>query len=103
MSWELNHDPNIETKEKVEVKKPSQFQVIMHNDDYTTMDFVVQVLVSVFKKSITDATNVMLDVHQKGAGVCGTYTKEIAETKVALVHSMAKNAGFPLRCSLQKV
>jgi len=80
----------------VEFKKPNMYKVILLNDDYTTMDFVVEVLITVFHKSATDATQIMLDVHQKGKGVVGTYTYDIASTKIAQVEQMASERGFPL-------
>lgn len=73
----------------------------MHNDDYSTMEFVVVVLENVFHKSNVEATNIMLTIHTKGQAVCGNYPFEIAETKVEATHRMAKKAGYPLRCSIQ--
>ncbi|MDK2955736.1 MAG: ATP-dependent Clp protease adaptor protein ClpS [Desulfovibrionales bacterium] len=86
-----------------ELKEPRRFRVILHNDDYTTMEFVVQVLMLVFKKSEEEATQIMLQVHNNGMGVCGVYTAEVAETKVSMVARLARNAGFPLRCSMEEV
>jgi len=86
---------------KDEVKPPKMYRVLMHNDDYTTMEFVVAVLVSVFKKTSEEAVEIMLNVHQRGAGVCGVYTANIAETKIETVHGRAKDYGFPLRCSME--
>jgi len=80
---------------------PPRFVVIMHNDDYTTMEFVIMVLEDVFHKSNTEATSIMLTIHNKGKAACGSYPFEIAETKVESVHRMAKQAGHPLRCSIQ--
>lgn len=80
----------------VEFKKPKLYKVILLNDDYTTMEFVVEVLVTVFHKSATDATQIMLDVHQKGKGIVGTYTYDIASTKIAQVEQMASERDFPL-------
>jgi len=74
----------------------------MHNDDYTTMEFVVQMLETVFHKSSADANRIMLNVHVKGVGECGLYPFEIAETKVAMVHGSARKEGFPLKCSLEE-
>lgn len=85
-----------------EAREPQRFKVLLHNDDYTTMDFVVEVLVRVFRKSETEATIIMLAVHNEGVGVCGVYTHEVAETKVETVRAMAKQAGYPLRCSMEK-
>ena len=89
------------TKPKEEVKRPPMYKVLLHNDDYTTMEFVVQILKSVFKKSTPEAVRIMLNVHRKGIGVCGAYTAKIAETKVNEVHKRARESGFPLRCSME--
>lgn len=86
-----------------QVKEPARFKVILHNDDYTSMDFVVRVLRQVFKKAEEEATQIMLTIHRKGHGVCGVYTAEIAETKQAMVTHMARKEGFPLKCSLEEV
>ncbi len=85
------------------VKEPAMFKVLLLNDDYTTMEFVVEVLMQIFAKTLEAATEIMLNVHQKGIGVCGVYPLEIAETKVEAVHSLAKERGFPLRCTLEEV
>lgn len=84
-----------------EVQEPRKYKVLLHNDDYTTMDFVVEVLMRVFRKSETEATIIMLQIHNEGYGVCGLYTAEVAETKVDMVHRLAKSAGFPLRCTME--
>lgn len=84
------------------LEEPPMYRVLLHNDDYTTMDFVVEVLVSVFNKTMEQATEIMLNVHREGVGMCGVYTYEIAETKVSIVHSLAKESEFPLRCSMEK-
>jgi ATP-dependent Clp protease adaptor protein ClpS len=86
-----------------ETREPGRYKVLLHNDDYTTMDFVVHVLKSVFKKSEPEAMRIMLAVHKQGLGLCGIFTAEVAETKVDTVHTMAKAAGFPLRASLEEV
>lgn len=80
--------------------QPPLFRVVMHNDDYTTMEFVVEALMSVFHKGPTEANRIMLHIHFRGEGVCGVFPFEVAETKVARVHAMARSRGFPLRCSL---
>lgn len=85
-----------------EVREPRKFRVLLHNDDYTTMEFVIEILISVFGKSPDQAMAIMLSVHEKGLGSCGVYTEEIAETKVAQVHDRARKAGFPLRCSMEE-
>jgi ATP-dependent Clp protease adaptor protein ClpS len=91
-------------KEKVNTKiqKPKLYKVIMHNDDYTTMEFVVEVLVGIFNKCASEATKVMLDVHKKGAGVAGIYPYDIAMTKVNQAHIEAREKGFPLKLSLKE-
>ena len=78
------------------------YRVLLHNDDYTTMAFVVEILVHIFHKTIEDATRIMLNVHENGIGVCGVYTFEVAETKVETVHGLAREHGFPLKCSMEK-
>ncbi len=81
--------------------EPRLYKVILHNDNYTTMEFVVQVLETVFLKSPAEAFRVMMQVHVQGQGLCGFYPYDIAETKVATVHEMARERGFPLRASLE--
>ena len=85
-----------------QVKEPPLFRVLLHNDNYTTMEFVVEVLESVFAMPHEQALRIMLSVHQQGHGVCGTYPYEIAETKVATVHALAREQGFPLRASFEE-
>jgi ATP-dependent Clp protease adaptor protein ClpS len=85
------------------IDHPRRFKVLLHNDHYTTMEFVVHVLMTVFGKSETEATNVMLMVHKEGMGVCGVYTAEIAEAKVVLVRHLAREHGFPLKCTMEEV
>lgn len=88
-----------ETKEKV--KRPPMFRVLMHNDDYTTMEFVVEALCTIYNKPIEEAVRIMLSIHHKGVGMCGVYTHEIAETKIAETHDRARNSGYPLMCSME--
>ncbi|MBI4558656.1 MAG: ATP-dependent Clp protease adapter ClpS [Candidatus Hydrogenedentes bacterium] len=88
-------------KTELELRPPSLYKVLMHNDHYTTMDFVVSVVQRVFHKPIEQAVRIMLSVHQNGIGQCGVYTSEIAETKVATVHCLARKQGYPLRCSME--
>lgn len=87
----------------VETRKPSLYQVILLNDDYTPMEFVVEILQRFFRKSHDDAIQIMLHVHQNGVGVCGVYTYEIAETKVVQVVACARENEHPLQCTLEKV
>jgi ATP-dependent Clp protease adaptor protein ClpS len=93
----------VETDNKTMVKEPPLYKVLLHNDDYTSMEFVVLLLEKVFNKSTPEATRIMLSVHQQGIGVAGVYHKEIAETKAAIVHDLAQKNEYPLRCSLEKV
>ncbi len=95
-------EEQVVTKTREKVKRPSLYKVLLHNDDFTTMEFVVEILMSVFGKSPEDATRIMLNVHKRGIGLCGVYTYEIAETKVDRVHFLAREHGFPLRCSMEK-
>ena len=89
-------------RSKPKAKKPSMYKVIMLNDDYTPMEFVVMILEKFFTKSHEEATQIMLHVHQKGVGVCGVYTYEIAETKVTQVMDLARQHQHPLQCTLEK-
>ena len=89
-------------RSKVEIRRPRLYKVLLHNDDYTPMEFVVEILESVFKKDNTVATKIMLDVHEKGKGICGVYPAEIAETKVAQVTEKALRSKFPLKCSMEE-
>jgi len=93
---------DLETFGEARLEEPHMYRVILHNDDYTTMDFVVTVLMKVFHKTAPEATKIMLDVHRKGHGVCGCYTYDIATTKVAQVHEMARKNEYPLRCSCEE-
>lgn len=85
------------------IQEPPMFKVILLNDDYTTMDFVVYILETVFNKSTPEAVRIMYKVHEQGAGVCGVYTSEIAETKINTVHEHAEKAGFPLKATMEPV
>ena len=85
------------------LKEPDRYRVLLHNDDYTSMDLVVAVLCSIFHKSTEEATVIMLKIHQQGVGQCGVYTHEVAETKVKRVHQAANAAGFPLKCTMEKI
>jgi ATP-dependent Clp protease adaptor protein ClpS len=84
------------------IKKPNMYRVILLNDDYTTMEFVINVLMVVFHKSITEATIIMLDVHKKGRGIVGSYTYDIALTKINQVESMAAESGYPLKSIMER-
>lgn len=93
---------NQQTKQKTQTKKPKMYKVVLHNDDYTTMDFVVEVLIIVFHKNVADATKIMLDVHKKGKGIVGVYTQDIAITKVKEVEQLAREREFPLKASIEE-
>jgi ATP-dependent Clp protease adaptor protein ClpS len=95
-------DGAVLTESKQKVKKPPLFKVLLHNDDYTTMDFVVAVLRSVFNKAELDAYKIMMAVHQQGIGVAGVYTYEIAEAKVDKVIQLARDKEFPLLCTMEE-
>ena len=91
----------VEDQETI-LQEPPMYRVLLINDDYTPMDFVVQVLMGVFNKAIESATQIMMNVHTKGSGVCGVYTYEIAETKTSTVHRLAEENGYPLRSIMEK-
>ncbi|MCB9945017.1 MAG: ATP-dependent Clp protease adapter ClpS [Geminicoccaceae bacterium] len=92
----------IATKTKTKTQRPSLYKVLLLNDDYTPMEFVVLVLERFFSKSREDATQIMLHVHHKGVGICGVYTFEVAETKVAQVIEFARQNQHPLQCAMEK-
>lgn len=99
-------DPGSQTgvtvKTRTRTEKPSMYKVYLLNDDYTPMEFVIQVLMVIFHKDQEDATRIMLHVHQNGVGLCGVYTFEVAETKVAQVMDAARRAQHPLQCTMEK-
>jgi len=97
-------EPNIvvKQKDKVKIKKPKDYKVVMYNDDYTTMEFVINILVSVFNKKLMEAEKIMLDVHEKGKGLAGIYSHDIAITKVSTAMSMAKEKGFPFKLTVEE-
>ena len=92
----------LKERKREKTQLPRLYRVVLHNDDYTTLEFVVQVLEQVFKKSPAEAYRIMMHVHTRGVGVCGAYTHEVAETKVVTVHELAREAGFPLRASMEE-
>ncbi len=95
-------DLGIATKTRTKTKKPNPYKVLLLNDDYTPMEFVVLVLKRFFQMDIDEATRVMLHVHQKGVGICGTFSYEVAETKVTQVMDFARKNQHPLQCTLEK-
>lgn len=90
-----------ETRSEKKVQRPRMYRVLLHNDDYTTREFVVEVLKSVFRHSDAEAVRVMLHVHYNGVGVAGVFTREVAETKIAIVERLAKEREYPLRLSME--
>ena len=90
-----------QTEKKEKVKKPPLFKVLFHNDNYTTMEFVVFILRGVFHKSETDSVTIMLNVHRNGVGVAGVYTRDVAETKINKTHQLAREHEFPLKLTME--
>lgn len=103
MAERFDTDDGVVTRTKSEKKlqKPRMFRVLLHNDDYTTREFVVEVLRAIFHKSESDAITIMLHVHNNGVGVAGVYTREVAETKIRTVEGLARRYEFPLRLSME--
>ena len=99
----IKSEGQTEVLQEERISEPDRYRVLLHNDDYTTMGFVVAILRAVFNKNPQEAEAIMLTVHENGVGQCGIYTKEVAETKVHMVKHEARLAGFPLRCSMEKV
>ncbi len=95
-------DRGVATQTRKRVARPPRFKVLLYNDDYTPMEFVVHLLERVFRKSPAEATELMLQIHRAGMGVAGVYVLEVAETKVATVHKMAEERGHPLRAGVEK-
>ena len=91
------------TEEKTKLKKPRLYKVILHNDDYTTMDFVIEILVTVFNKPVQEANKIMMDIHKKGKGIVGVYTYDIALTKTTLTEAIARERQYPLKASIEEV
>ena len=99
---ELEGGTETVAEDKVDITEPRLYKVILLNDDYTTMDFVVAVLEGIFLKSPAEAVRIMLAVHHSGRGVCGIFPRQIAEAKQELVHRRARAEGYPLRCVIDK-
>ncbi len=95
-------DEQVEILNDQDIEFPKNFKVILHNDDYTTMEFVISVLKGVFGKSESESMDIMLKVHQEGVGICGIYTYEIATTKQEKVRKLSKENGFPLKCTIEE-
>jgi ATP-dependent Clp protease adaptor protein ClpS len=101
-NYVFNPDADLQIKEEVEIREPKMYRVILHNDHYTTMEFVVDILVKIFHKPAPEAKRIMMDVHRRGSGQCGVYSLDIARTKVSQVHALARQHDFPLRCSTEE-
>ncbi|MGL4772575.1 MAG: ATP-dependent Clp protease adaptor ClpS [Clostridium sp.] len=97
-------ETDIKTIEKIDIKikKPKKYKVIMHNDDFTTMEFVIAILMDIFNKSFEESNQIMLDVHEKGKGVAGIYSYDIATSKVNKAMTLAKEEGFPFKLTVEE-
>jgi len=101
-AWDEEHDDAVITESDQEVTKPPLYKVLLHNDDFTTMDFVVYVLRTVFHHNEEDAVRIMLNVHQQGIGIAGIYPYEVAESKVTKVETLAREHEYPLLCTIEE-
>ena len=99
---EVKHDELLLAEPEVKTKRPPFFKVVLLNDDYTPMDFVTFILKDVFHKSHEESVSIMLEIHHRGAGVCGVYTRDVAETKAELVITMSRRSEYPLQCRVEK-
>ncbi len=95
-------DQGVVTEKRQELRRPPLYKVLLHNDDYTTMDFVVLVLTMIFNHQEESANRIMMNVHREGVGVAGIYPRDLAETKIAMVHGLARKHEYPLKCSLER-
>jgi ATP-dependent Clp protease adaptor protein ClpS len=102
METDSQQEGEVLTREDEKLKEPEQYLILLLNDDYTTMEFVVTVIMTVFHKPLPEATKIMLDVHKKGKGTVGIYSYDIAVTKINQVHQLARQNGFPLKCTMEK-
>ncbi len=98
----MSNEIEIELDDDIDLQEPKKYKVFLLNDDFSTMDFVIDVLVRVFRKSVDEASVIMLNIHNNGKDICGIYTYEIAATKVAQVKSMAREQGFPLKAIMEE-
>ena len=96
-------DEKLKSKSHLKIKPPRSYKVLLHNDNFTTMEFVVFVLEKIFNKSLTEATQIMMHVHNNGIGICGAYTYEVAEMKVESVHGLAEQHEFPLQATMEEI
>lgn len=98
----MAHEIEFELQDSTEVEEPKKYKVLLLNDDYSTMDFVIDVLLKIFRKSLEESEVIMLNIHNNGKEVCGVYTNEIAATKIAQVKTIAREKGFPLRAIMEE-
>ena len=98
----MSNEIEIELSDDLDLQEPKKYNVFLLNDDFSTMDFVIDVLVRVFRKSVDEASIIMLNIHNKGRDMCGTYTHEIAATEVIRVKNMAREQGFPLKAIMEE-
>ena len=98
----MEHKVITKEKSKIKLKEPKKYSVIMENDDFTTMEFVVEILSTIFNKSIEDANKIMLEVHNKGIGIAGIYPYDIALTKLTVAMKMASESGFPFKLTVEE-
>lgn len=102
MAYKMEGKTIIKQKNKIKAIKPKLYKVVMFNDDYTTMEFVIDILVTIFSKQLEEAQRIMLDVHEKGKGIAGIYSYDIAITKTTIAMSKAKEQGFPFKLSVEE-
>jgi ATP-dependent Clp protease adaptor protein ClpS len=102
MSTRTQHQGETQTVARTRVERPPLYRVLLHNDDYTPMEFVVAILRDVFRRDEAEAVRIMLHVHKRGLGVAGVYPHQVAETKVHKVHEAAKAEGHPLKCTMEE-
>jgi ATP-dependent Clp protease adaptor protein ClpS len=98
----VSNEIEIELNDELDLQEPKKYKVFLLNDDFSTMDFVIDVLVKVFRKSLDEASTIMINIHNNGKEICGTYSYEIAGTKVAQVKAMAREQGFPLKAKMEE-
>lgn len=98
----MSNEIEIELNDELDLQEPKKYKVFLLNDDFSTMDFVIDILVIVFRKTVDEASAIMLNIHNKGRDICGVYTHEIASTKVAQVKTMAREKGFPLKAVMEE-
>ncbi|MBP6712559.1 MAG: ATP-dependent Clp protease adaptor ClpS [Aliarcobacter sp.] len=98
----MSNEIEIELNDELDLQEPKKYKVFLLNDDFSTMDFVIDILVIVFRKTVDEASAIMLNIHNNGRDICGVYTHEIASTKVAQVKTMAREKGFPLKAVMEE-